>query len=169
MIRIKIPHIRHKRLKGCLAACVLLHSLASAVCLLQWGQRTRDLSLRGHCRFHPGEMKHYNGMRSISATATIALLVGSCLWSIRPFRFVIAWIQLAARVQSTSTCPDASARNHTGYTSTIQDIFSTIAIFIITFHQGCRVPKSSAFTNILSPLRSSTRRRAVMESSTCDL
>jgi lipid-A-disaccharide synthase-like uncharacterized protein len=39
-------------------------------------------------------MKHYNGMRSISATATIALLVGSCLWSIRPFRFVIAWIQL---------------------------------------------------------------------------
>jgi hypothetical protein len=78
MIRIKIPHIRHKRLKGCLAACVLLHSLASAVCLLQWGQRTRDLSLRGHCRFHPGEMKHYNGMRSISATATIALLVGPC-------------------------------------------------------------------------------------------
>jgi hypothetical protein len=73
-----------------------------------------------------------------------------------------------ARVQSTS--PDASARNYADYTSTIQDIFSTIAVSIqIKLSEECRLRKSSASINTSSPLRSSTRRRAVMESSTCDL
>jgi hypothetical protein len=161
MIRVKTPHIRHKRLKGCLTTLSRFCCLSPAI----GPKDPRPLASRT-TPISPGRdetlQRHEVDKRDSDNRASSWVM--SMVYKTLSIRHRLD----TARVQSTSS--DASARSYTSYTSTIQDVFSTIAISIqIKLSEGCHLRKSSASTSTLSPLRSSTRRRAVMESSTCDL